>query len=50
MFAASDRPTVVYSSNKKLVFSNLNENEVRAGAPDQTSQATYNHTVVFMVR
>jgi len=29
VFAASDRPTVVYSSNRKLMFSNLNENEVR---------------------
>jgi hypothetical protein len=28
VFAASDRPTVIYSSNKKLVFSNLNEGEV----------------------
>ena len=27
-FAASDRPTVIYSSNRKLVFSNLNEEEV----------------------
>lgn len=29
MFAASDRPTIIYSSNKKLLYSNLNENEVR---------------------
>ena len=28
VFAASDRPTVIYSANKKLLFSNLNENEV----------------------
>ncbi|EFJ48849.1 UV-damaged DNA binding complex subunit 1 protein, partial [Volvox carteri f. nagariensis] len=28
VFAASDRPTVVYSSNKKLLYSNLNENDV----------------------
>ena len=28
VFAASDRPTVIYSSNQKLLFSNLNENEV----------------------
>ena len=30
VFAASDRPTVIYSSNKKLLYSNVNENEVRA--------------------
>ncbi len=30
-FAASDRPTVIYSANRKLVFSNLNEDEVRPG-------------------
>lgn len=28
MFAASDRPTIMYSANKKLLYSNLNENEV----------------------
>ena len=28
VFAASDRPTVIYSSNKKLLYSNLNEDEV----------------------
>eukprot|EP00798_Chlamydomonas_sp_ICE-L_P003904 gene3904-13974_t len=28
-FAASDRPTIIYSSNKKLVFSNLNEDELQ---------------------
>lgn len=28
VFAASDRPTIIYSSNKKLLYSNLNENEV----------------------
>ena len=28
VFACSDRPTVVYSSNKKLVFSNVNLKEV----------------------
>ncbi|EFN59838.1 hypothetical protein CHLNCDRAFT_29381 [Chlorella variabilis] len=28
VFAASDRPTVIYSSNRKLLYSNLNENEV----------------------
>ena len=30
VFAASDRPTVIYSSNKKLLYSNVNENEVCA--------------------
>ncbi len=28
VFAVSDRPTVIYSSNKKLLYSNVNENEV----------------------
>lgn len=28
VFAASDRPTIVHSSSKKLLYSNLNENEV----------------------
>lgn len=28
VFAASDRPTVIYSSNNKLLYSNVNENEV----------------------
>ncbi|CAK0750170.1 hypothetical protein CVIRNUC_001969 [Coccomyxa viridis] len=28
VFAASDRPTVIYSSNKKLHYSNVNEDEV----------------------
>lgn len=31
MFAASDRPTVIYSANRKLLYSNLNENEVCGG-------------------
>ena len=30
VFAASDRPTIIYASNRKLLYSNLNENEVRA--------------------
>lgn len=29
VFAASDRPTVIYSANKKLLYSNVNEDEVR---------------------
>uniref|UniRef100_A0A383VG15 DNA damage-binding protein 1 n=1 Tax=Tetradesmus obliquus TaxID=3088 RepID=A0A383VG15_TETOB len=28
IFAASDRPTIIYSNNRKLLYSNLNENEV----------------------
>lgn len=28
VFAASDRPTIIYSSNEKLLYSNLNEDEV----------------------
>ena len=28
VFACSDRPTVIYSSNQKLVFSNVNLKEV----------------------
>ena len=28
VFAASDRPTIVHSSNHKLLYSNLNEDEV----------------------
>ena len=28
VFACSDRPTVIYSSNQKLVFSNINLKEV----------------------
>jgi DNA damage-binding protein 1 len=30
VFAACDRPTIIYSQNRKLIYSNLNENEVRA--------------------
>lgn len=28
VFAASDRPTIIYSANKKLLYSNLTENDV----------------------
>lgn len=28
VFAASDRPTIIYSNNQKLLYSNLNEDEV----------------------
>jgi DNA damage-binding protein 1 len=34
IFAASDRPTIIYSNNKKLLYSNLNENEVSYGTQD----------------
>ena len=33
VFACSDRPTVIYSSNKKLVFSNVNLKEVSHMCP-----------------
>lgn len=32
VFAASDRPTVIYSNNKKLLLSNVNLKEVSAPA------------------
>jgi DNA damage-binding protein 1 len=51
VFAASDRPTVIYSSNKKLVFSNLNEGEVNymasfnsAAFPDSLAIAKVSET------
>lgn len=33
VFAASDRPTVIYSSNKKLLYSNVNLKEVNHMCP-----------------
>ena len=33
VFAASDRPTVIYSNNGKLLFSNVNLKEARAALP-----------------
>ena len=33
VFACSDRPTVIYSSNQKLVFSNVNLKEVKHMCP-----------------
>jgi DNA damage-binding protein 1 len=33
VFACSDRPTVIYSSNHKLVFSNVNLKEVNHMCP-----------------
>jgi DNA damage-binding protein 1 len=37
VFAASDRPTIIYSNNKKLLYSNLNENDVAYLASFSTS-------------
>jgi hypothetical protein len=37
VFAASDRPTIIYSSNRKLLYSNLNENDVAYLASFSTS-------------
>ena len=38
VFAASDRPTIIYSNNRKLLYSNLNENEV--GTPNPSIPGT----------
>ncbi|CAI2170756.1 4366_t:CDS:10 [Funneliformis geosporum] len=41
VFAASDRPTVIYSSNKKLLYSNVNTKDVTYMCPFRpTSMAT----------
>ncbi|KAK3268004.1 DNA damage-binding protein 1, partial [Cymbomonas tetramitiformis] len=37
VFAASDRPTVIYSSNRKLLYSNVNLREVSHVAPFNSS-------------
>ncbi|KAJ4810268.1 DNA damage-binding protein 1 [Rhynchospora pubera] len=37
VFAASDRPTVIYSSNKKLLYSNVNLKEVSHMCPFNTA-------------
>lgn len=37
VFAASDRPTVIYSSNKKLLYSNVNLKEVSFMCPFNTA-------------
>lgn len=37
VFAASDRPTVIYSSNKKLLYSNVNLKEVSNMCPFNTA-------------
>ncbi|KAG6404983.1 hypothetical protein SASPL_132562 [Salvia splendens] len=37
VFAASDRPTVIYSSNKKLLYSNVNLKEVSYMCPFNTA-------------
>lgn len=48
VFAASDRPTVIYSSNRKLLYSNVNLKEVShmcpfncAAFPDRFALAPY---------
>uniref|UniRef100_H2YRS0 DNA damage-binding protein 1 n=1 Tax=Ciona savignyi TaxID=51511 RepID=H2YRS0_CIOSA len=53
VFACSDRPTVVYSSNKKLVFSNVNLKEVShmcpldsEGYPDSLALANDNTLLI----
>jgi hypothetical protein len=37
VFASSDRPTVIYSSNKKLLYSNVNLKEVNHMCPFNTA-------------
>lgn len=37
VFAASDRPTVIYSSNKKILYSNVNLKEVSHMCPFNTA-------------
>ncbi|KAF5831460.1 mono-functional DNA-alkylating methyl methanesulfonate N-term-domain-containing protein [Dunaliella salina] len=56
VFAASDRPTVIYSTNRKLMFSNLNENEVNymasfnsASFPDSLALAKENSLTIGTV-
>lgn len=53
VFAASDRPTVIHSSNGKLLYSNLNENEVNyiasfttASFPDSLALVKPNELVI----
>lgn len=47
VFAASDRPTVIYSSNKKLLYSNVNENEVCAACGGCKLVCLYLYTLVY---
>lgn len=47
VFAASDRPTVIYSSNKKLLYSNVNLKEVSHMCPFN-SAAFPDRYVVFL--
>jgi DNA damage-binding protein 1 len=37
VFASSDRPTVIYNSNKKLLYSNVNLKEVNHMCPFNTA-------------
>ena len=55
VFAASDRPTVIYSSNKKLLYSNVNLKEVShmcpfnsAAFPDRYLSPSTLHSFIFL--
>lgn len=48
VFAASDRPTVVYSSNKKLLYSNVNEDEVRVPSDLMVSFSLHSHVEALL--
>lgn len=57
VFAASDRPTVIYSSNKKLLYSNVNLKEVShmcpfnsAAFPDRYLFVFFAGEIVFVFR
>lgn len=45
VFAASDRPTVIYSSNKKILYSNVNLKEVSHMCPFNTAAFPDRYTV-----
>ena len=46
VIAACDRPTVVYSSNKKLLFSNVNIGAVKHASP--FNAAAYQHSMLLV--
>ncbi len=48
VFAASDRPTVIYSNNKKLLYSNVNLKEVNHMCP--FNSASFPDRLVFYSR
>lgn len=57
VFAASDRPTVIYSSNKKLLYSNVNLKEVShmcpfnsAAFPDRYILSVFSGEILFVCR